>query len=288
MARPLRIEFPGAVYHLTGRGNDRAPIFLDDSDRAEFLGIVADLVERYNWLCHGYCLMDNHYHLLVETPDGNLVTGMRQLGGIYTQRFNRLHNRSGHLFQGRYKSIVVDKESYLQELCRYIVLNPFRAKIVTDPGDYSWSSYRATVGIIRPPHFLHVNWLLAQFGRDRTRARHLYREFVAAGIGEQSPWNNLKGQCLLGGSQFLKKLSPHLQARKGQREIPRRARFVDRPSLSRLFSSDQAKTDRNRMINQAHVQHGYSQQEIASHIGLHYSTVSRIVARERSGTKHET
>ena len=140
MVRPLRIEYPGAVYHLTSRGNARDPIFLDDADRYLFLDLLGDLVDRYNWLCHGYCLMDNHYHLLVETIDANLSTGMRQLNGIYTQKFNRQHDRVGHLFQGRYKAIVVEKESYLLELCRYIVLNPVRAKIVNNPGKYRWSS----------------------------------------------------------------------------------------------------------------------------------------------------
>lgn len=144
MARPLRIEYPGAIYHLTARGNARASIFRDDTDRLEFLVIIGNLTEQFNWCCHGYCLMGNHYHLLVETPDANLSAGMRQLGGIYTQRFNRRHNEVGHLFQGRYKSILIEKENYLLELSRYIVLNPVRAKIVADPADYSWSSYAAT------------------------------------------------------------------------------------------------------------------------------------------------
>src|ERR1041385_5628104 len=130
MARPLRIEYPGAVYHITTRGNARRAVFKDASDRALFLDPLQRVSERYHWLCHAYCLMDNHYHLVLETLDGNLAQGMRQLNGIYTQAYNRRHRRVGHLFQGRYKAILVDKESYLLEVCRYFVLTPARPRPV--------------------------------------------------------------------------------------------------------------------------------------------------------------
>jgi REP element-mobilizing transposase RayT len=128
MARLLRLEFPGAIYHLTSRGNARQKVFFADVDHELFLSTLAAVVRRYNWICHAYCLMANHYHLLIETPKTNLSIGMRQLNGIYTQSFNRRHNRVGHLFQGRFKAILVERESHLLELCRYIVLNPARVK----------------------------------------------------------------------------------------------------------------------------------------------------------------
>ena len=128
MARPLRLEFPGAVYHVSSRGNARQRIFFGDADRELFLDTLTQGIARYRWLCHAYCLMENHYHLLIETPRANLSLGMRQLNGIYTQTFNRRHHRVGHLFQGRFRAILVEKESYLLELCRYIVLNPVRVK----------------------------------------------------------------------------------------------------------------------------------------------------------------
>ena len=131
MARPLRLEYPGAVYHLTSRGNARQDIFAGDADREKFLSILAATVGRYKWLCHAYCLMDNHYHLLLETPDPNLSLGMRMLNGVYTQTFNRDHQRVGHVFQGRYKAVLVEKDAHLVELCRYIVLNPVAAGMVT-------------------------------------------------------------------------------------------------------------------------------------------------------------
>ena len=137
MARPLRIEYPGAIYHVTSRGDGREAIYLDDGDREEFLSVFEDVIRRMNWKCSAYCLMENHYHLLVETPDGNLSRGMRQLNGVYTQRFNRLHDRSGHVFQGRYKAILVERDSHLKELCRYVVLNPVRAGMVDRPEEWT-------------------------------------------------------------------------------------------------------------------------------------------------------
>jgi len=149
MSRPLRIEFPGAFYHVTSRGNERKAIFYSDGDRLIFSDVLADVCRRFNWIVHAYCQMDNHYHLLVETPDGNLSKGMRHLNGVYTQRFNRKQNRIGHVFQGRYKAILVDKDSYLLELARYIVLNPVRARMLRSAEDWPWSSYRATAGCVR-------------------------------------------------------------------------------------------------------------------------------------------
>ena len=133
MARPLRIEYPGAVYHITSRGNEKKAVYKSDQDRSNFLNTLQHVNKRYNWICHAYCLMDNHYHLLIETPDGNLSIGMRQLNGVYTQLFNNLHGRTGHLFQGRYKSILIQKDSHLLEVCRYVVLNPVRAKMAEVP-----------------------------------------------------------------------------------------------------------------------------------------------------------
>ena len=142
MARPLRIEFAGALYHVTSRGDGQEDIYLDDTDREIYLEVLAEVQHRFNWVIHAYCLMSNHYHLLIETPDSNLAKGMRHLNGVYTQRFNRRHKRVGHVFQGRYKAILVQKDNYLLELSRYIVLNPVRAQMVRSAKDWPWSSYR--------------------------------------------------------------------------------------------------------------------------------------------------
>lgn len=281
MARPLRIEYPGALYHVTARGNARETIFKDDADRKTFLVVLGKIIERYNWRCHAYCLMGNHYHLLIETPDGNLSQGMRQLNGIYTQAFNRRHRRVGHVLQGRFKAIVVDKDSYLLELSRYIVLNPVRAKMVKHPKDYAWSSYRATAGLSRASEFLTRDWLLRQFGQQRRAAEERYRQFVTAGIGEPSPWDRLTGQILLGPESFVKRMARTLKAAATITEIPRRQRLAARPHLKTLFPEPgfKDKAARDRAIRQAHHEHGYALCEIGRKLDLHYTTISKVVNR---------
>jgi len=166
VTRPVRIEFEGALYHVTSRGDRREAIYEDDSDRVQFLEILGEAIRSFNWVCHAYCEMGNHYHLVIETPDGNLSKGMRQLNGVYTQASNRRHGRVGHLFQGRYKAILVDRDAYLLELTRYVVLNPVRDGMVAHPGDWRWSSYLEMVGERSPPDWLATDRLLAQFATD--------------------------------------------------------------------------------------------------------------------------
>lgn len=281
MARPLRIDFPGGIYHVTSRGNAKAEIFCDDADRRAFLEVVADSVERFNWLCHAYCLMANHYHLLIETPEGNLSQGMRQINSVYSQRFNRRHGRVGHLFQGRFKSILVDRQAYLLELCRYIVLNPVRAGIVDDPAKYPWSSYQGTADRRKRPEFLAVDWLLSQFSSKTLKAEQEYRSFVQAGVARGAPWEELKGQCLLGGEDFVARLIPLLKDKSALTEVPRRQRYLHRPALDEILPGALAKPERNAAIAVAHLGHGYTQQQIAKHCRLHYSTVSRIIQQSR-------
>lgn len=277
MARPLRIEYPGAVYHITSRGNARKRIYKDDMDRACFLDVLCSVVKKYNWLCHSYCLMDNHYHLLIETPDGNLSCGMRQLNGVYTQVYNRRHRKAGHIFQGRFKAILVEKESYLLELCRYVVLNPVRAKSVESPGDWKWSSYPATANESGAVPCLMVDWILDQFGSEKKQAVRSYKEIVMAGLKEDSPWKNLKGQILLGEEGFVDKFKELLLDKELIREIPRRQRYLGRPELKAIFEGkDQRK--KKELMHRAHVRFGYTLKEVADYLGLHYTTVSRAVS----------
>ncbi|MES9857122.1 MAG: transposase [Sedimenticola sp.] len=167
-------------------------MYEDDYDRSTFLDIFGEVTQTANWICHAYCLMDNHYHLVIETPDGNLSKVMRQLNGVYTQASNRRHHRVGHLFQGRYKAILVDGDSYLLELTRYVVLNPVRAGMVGDPGDWSWSSYMAMIGKTTPDKWLATDGLLAQFSTDRVEAVRQYVEFGISG-GRHGPGVYLEG-----------------------------------------------------------------------------------------------
>ncbi len=280
MSRPLRIEYPDAVYHVTSRGNARSDIFHSASDRETFLKILSGVVQRFNWLCHAYCLMDNHYHLLIETPDGNLSKGMRHLNGVYTQKYNWLHQKTGHVFQGRYKAILVEKDSYLLELCRYVVLNPVRAGMTEKPEQWIWSSYRFTVGMKKPPEYLTIDWILGLFHSNKSEAQKHYRRFVRSGIGLKSIWEELHGQILLGKEAFIDSHSNLLHDTQPVKEIPRIQRYLNRPKLSNLFSKAMDKTDRNKQIHRAHIQHGYTLKEIADHLGIHYTTASKIIKVE--------
>ena len=288
MARPLRIEFAGALYHVTSRGSARQPIFMSDKDRSDFLDTLADVVGRYRWICPAYCLMDNHYHLVVETPQANLSRGMRQLNGVYTQVFNRRHGRVGHLFQGRYKAVLVEKESYLLELARYVVLNPVRAGLVSHPGDWKWSSYRATVGEEEPPPFLTVDWILGQFSERQPEAQKAYRSFVAEGKGVKL-WEKLESGVFLGSEGFVEKLKPRLVEKLADREIPISQRLATRPPLEQLFSkAGKDKETRNALIYQAVNDYGYTLGEVGEFLGLHYSTVSKAFRKAKEITKFKT
>jgi len=160
MTRPLRIEFPGALYHVTSRGDNKSRIFFNDRDRNKFLSIYSEICNRLQWGTYAWCLMGNHFHFVVETPEPNLSEGMRVLNGTYTQYINRTHGRTGHLFQGRFHAILVDRNPYLLEVIRYVVLNPVRAGLVAYPQDWPWSSYRATTGLESPPDWLDTDFTL--------------------------------------------------------------------------------------------------------------------------------
>ncbi len=284
MARPLRIEYPGAVYHVTSRGNERKAVFKAEGDRTAFLNVLHSANKRYNWICHAYCLMDNHYHILIETPDGNLSSGMRQLNGVYTQIFNKNHSRVGHLFQGRYKAILIEKESHLLEVCRYVVLNPVRARMVESPDGWKWSSYLGTAGLRKPHPSLTNEWVIGQFGVERKRAEAGYRNFVKAGMGLSGLWNNVHGQCVFGDSSFTETLAAYVKNREKVPEISKAERFLNRPTLISLFSSEclRRKRCRDDKILEAAETHGYTQREIADHLRLHFTTVSRIIRAKTS------
>ncbi len=285
MARPLRIEYAGAVYHITSRGNEGKPVFRSDQDRINFLNTLQHVNKRYNWICHAYCLMDNHYHLLVETPDGNLAIGMRQLNGVYTQLFNKLHGRAGHLFQGRYKAILIQKDSHLLEVCRYVVLNPVRAKMVNIPEAWKWSSYKATTGRESPYPCLTIDWVLGQFSGKRAIAEKKYKDFVQWGIGQKTIWTEVRGQAILGEEEFANKMVDHLKKHKNVPEIPRSQRYANRPGLDKIFSAKVLKDrlKRDRKIAEAVEKHGYTQRAIAKHLDMHYSYISQILS-EREQT----
>lgn len=285
MARPLRLQFPGAIYHITARGNARQNIFHNNHDQKIFLSILAEVIKRFGFLCHAYCLMDNHYHLLIETPEANLSLGMRQLNGVYTQHFNRHHKKVGHLFQGRFKAIIIDRDSYLLELCRYVVLNPVRAGMVKHPKQYNWSSYNACATSSKVPEWLQVDSVLSQFSNRKVIARKQYAAFINDAIKNKkpSPWLELKGQIVLGRESFVNKILPALQEKKKFTEIPKAQRLLHRPSLKELFTPKIRKDKRLRdaAIRKGYLDYGYSMIKLADASGIHYTTVSKVIAGRR-------
>lgn len=238
MARPLRIEFPGAVYHVTARGNEKRDIYRDDRDRESFLDFLKECVRRFDWIIHAYVLMSNHFHFLVELQRTTLSRGLHWLDGGYTSYFNRRHNRVGHLFQGRPDAPIIDKENYFLEVLRYIVLNPVRAQMVALPEDYEWSSYRGTAGLAPPPEWLTVDDALGHFSPDRDVATKMYRDFVYAGIGLPSaPWDNLVGQIFLGTPAWLEDMRRRVEEKPREHEHPRAQRYIGKPTMVEVVDS---------------------------------------------------
>ena len=282
MTRPVRIEFSGALYHVTSRGDRREAIYEDDADRERFLEILGEVVRVWNWTCHAFCLMTNHYHLVIETPDGNLSKGMRQLNGVYTQASNRRHGRVGHLFQGRYKAILVDGDAYLLELTRYVVLNPVRAGMVRHPGEWLWSSYQAMTGQSKALPWMATDGLLAQFSTNRTEAVDRYIQFVGDGIQKESIWKDLNRQIFLGDDGFVARMQAMHENLPDTVGVPRTQRRPPVPPLEVLAAEN---SNRDEAIVAAYATGEYSYQEIARFYGLHFTTVGKIIRAARSADR---
>jgi putative transposase len=281
MARPLRLELAGGLYHVTSRGDGREDIYLSDADREIWLTVLGQVCQRFNWVCHAWCQMDNHYHLLIETPEANLAKGMRQLNGVYTQGFNRLHGRVGHVFQGRYKAILVERDSYLLELARYIVLNPLRAGMIKQLDAWPWSSYFATCGQAVAPEWLNTDWILSQFGRQRAGAIRQYVEFVHEGTQLPSVWTQLQGQIYLGSEDFVRDMQALVEKKPALDEIPRAQRRAPTQSLTDF----ERHYERNEAIARAYLSGQHTMTAIATHFGVHYTTVSRLVKKCEEAAK---
>lgn len=297
MGRPLRIEYPGALYHVTSRGNEKRRIFRQDSDRLWFLRMLEEYHDRYGILIHNYVLMDNHYHLVIETPRGNLLKVMHGLNGGYTGYFNRKHDRVGHLFQGRYTGILIDKESYLLQLSRYLNLNPVVAKIVERPEQYKWSSYNGFIRESKQLWWVEYRWLLSQFGRDKKGARRRYKEFVEEGLRKkvEDPFKKVYGQVLLGGEEFREKIRGLLKGRNLTDGIVERQKFKEFPNAEVIIRAV-ARVFRVRVeaLNGKR-QRGNQARKVAVYLvkrysgldngrvgqlfgGIHYSAVSKVAA----------
>jgi putative transposase len=248
MARPLRIEFSGALYHVTSRGNERRPIFRSDRDRLAFLEFLGIATQRFGWLVSAYVLMTNHFHLVIQTPEPNLSRGMHWLNGKYAGWYNCKRKRSGHLFQGRFKSFLIEKETYFSDVLRYVVLNPVAAKMVERPEDYRWSSYRVTAGLCSAaPEWLDLDAVHHSFGPDRATAEFEYRNFVLAKIGcEERLWNKLTNAIYLGSEEWTKKMRKLVESKPRYDAHPKTQRAVGRPKMHAIIQT---------LSHQAKVQH---------------------------------
>jgi REP element-mobilizing transposase RayT len=283
MARPLRIEFPGAVYHITSRGDRREDIFADEEDRQALLQALGQALARFDAQLLAYCLMSNHYHFVLHTRKANLSLLMRHVNGVYTQTYNRRHGKVGHLFQGRFKAILVDRDAYLLEVCRYVDLNPVRARVVRKPGAWAWSSYRAHIGRAPAPVWLDTEglhgYLLGHVPRgaaDRRRAAQRYAELVAA-VPDASLWeSSLRQQIYLGNEAFVERMQARAEPRNTtDRDIPKAQRSQAR-TLAQWLKSTRG---REEALYRAHTESGLTMSAMAAELGLSVSRVSRLIAR---------
>lgn len=241
-----------------------------------FLDILEKVVQRHRWVIHAYCLMGNHYHLLVETPDPNLSRGMQLLNGLYAQRHNLEHGRVGHLFQGRYGYTLIDKEEYFLVAACYIVLNPVRGGLAEHPSRYRWSSFRATAGMERPPAFLTTSTILLCFSQDIKTAQKLYVDFVERGIDDETS-KRIESGGVCGGEDFQAKIFEFIEDKRSIKDIPRRERYAGRPPIEGILDGWQDLRDRNERIFRAVHEFGYTQSAVANHLGLAPSTICEIV-----------
>ncbi len=240
MARPLRIQYPGAVYHITSRGNERKTIFKGSRDREKFIEYLQSSTERYSAVIYCYCLMDNHYHLLMETPEGNLAAIMQHLNGSYTTFFDVKHKRAGHLFQGRYHAILVEADAYALELSRYIHLNPVRAGIATHPDEHPWSSYVHYIDGRLQPEWLLTSPILGYLSRKEADARRKYKVFVQDKLGNNypSPLKMAAAGAILGGQAFVEKIQrEHLDKATKDRNLPTLKTLTRNRSMDQIIGT---------------------------------------------------
>jgi REP element-mobilizing transposase RayT len=288
MARALRITFPGAFYHVTSRGNERKAVFKSQRDREKFLEYLESATQRYDALIHAYCLMNTHYHLLLETPSGNLPQIMRHINGAYTTYFNVKRDRSGHLFQGRYKAILVDIDEYAKELSRYIHLNPVRAKIVETPEEYDWSSYKFYIGEQRAAEWLYRDFILGYFGKRVLTAQKGYQKFVNALVHQEydSPLDEVVSSTLLGSADFIAFIKDNfLSAKKPDKELPALNELVKKTSIQDIFKEVELVFTKDKGLARNVKMYlcqrltGRKLKEIGLHFGIGESGVSQVCRR---------
>ena len=274
MARRPRLQYPGAVYHVMARGNRKSIIFHDDDDRARFLHVISRAVVRYVLRIIAYCLMPNHYHLVLETPGANLSAAMQFINGVFAQRSNRSQGQTGHVFEGRFRSLVIERDSYLVRAVRYVVRNPVRAHLVDEAASWQWSSYRATAGLEPAPRWLHLDWMELAFDVGSLReAQDQYAQYVNSPTVHHSQID--LNAPVLGSKRFRTRILDAMFAQ----QLERQREQPSRPPLAELFSRGESLEARDRLIYTARVEHGYQLTQIALFLGIDRSTASKAATR---------
>jgi len=290
VARPLRIIYPGAFYHIAARGNEGKAVFRSERDREKFLEYLETASDKYNAVIHVFCMMDNHYHLLLETPGANLSQIMHHINGAYTTYYNVKRARSGHLFQGRYKAILVEQNEYAKELSRYIHLNPVRAKLVQAPEDYAWSSYNYYIGNKKTPEWLRRDFILGCFGSRASASQRQYRKFVQSLVGQQydSPLKDVIGSVLLGSPDFIHFIQhKFISKRRPDKDLPALKQLMSQVSMAAVFAEVDAvfgqdpTLARNLKIYLCHRYSGEKLKTIGNHFAISESAVCHAGKRAR-------
>ena len=286
MPRRPRLQIPGGLYHVTGRGNRRSVIFQDDHDRREFLRIFSQATAFYGLRTIALCLMGNHYHTLLETPEPNLSEAVQFLNGVYAQHSNRRHRQTGHLFEARFGAQIVQRETHLIRAARYVVRNPVEAHLIKDAVSWPWSTYRATAGLEAPPEWLNLDWIGWAFKTDDVEeARRRYVDYVNE---PTSAKHRIASRgIVLGSRRFATAILRDRKLQPPELELPINVRILARPTLGTLFGPAPASgPDRDRLVHIARVDHGYRFSQIAGHLGIDRSTASKAAQRHRRKTKN--
>lgn len=280
MARPLRIEFPGAVYHVTSRGARQESIFVDEDDYRQFLAVIEQGLERFDAQMLAYSLMDDHYEFVLFTRSGHLSRLMRHINGVYTQAYNRRHGKGGHLMQGRFKAVLVDRDAYLLDVCRYVEYNPVRVGWVKSPGAWAWSSHQAHVGDVEAPAWLETEGLLSYvLGKvvktplQRQKAQAKYAELVKSARGLNFWETGLRHQIFLGDESFAKKMLAQAKAA-AKRELVSKS-----GSAKALAQWLQSSDTREEGLRRAYVDGGMTMTSIAADMGVTVARVSQLIAK---------
>ena len=281
MSRPPVLCVPDGIYHAMSRGHDKRILFVDDRDRRCFIKILAEACEKYGVRALVECRMGTHYHLVIQTPRANISEFMAFVNGEFGKYWNRRYRRRGHVFNERYKPVLVDSGYYLRVLVSYVFNNPVEGHAVSQAADWLWSSYRATAGLEPAPSYLSLDWLDTTFpGSSRAESQALFERYINAPSPEEAEYSFAR--AIYGGEDFKKRIREHIAATLYTSSIPREYRALHRPPLPELIRSFD-KQQRNSAILRAHVVYAYTAAEIGRYLHLHPASVSRVICSLRAG-----